>query len=96
MRHFARRYFNLLIIPYVIFKIAVKTKKELQGFFFAVFSGFTSHFPKTVYKADFKKLCTKKNEYYFMPIFIKINFEVSAHLTKINIITFGKLLTVSL
>lgn len=69
MRHFARRYFNLLIISYVMFKIAVKTKKEPQGFFFAVFSGFTSHVPKTVYKADYKKLCTKKRVLFYADIY---------------------------
>lgn len=95
MRHFARRYFNLLIIPYVMFKIAVKTKKEPQGFFFAVFSGFNSTSLKRFIKPILKSYA-RKNEYYFMLIFIKINIEVSAHLSKINIITFGKLLTVSL
>ena len=69
MWHFARWYFNILIIPYVIFKIAVKTKKEPQGFFFTVFSGFTSHVPKTVYKADFKKLCTKKRVLFYADIY---------------------------
>lgn len=95
MRHFARRYFNLLIIPYVIFKIAVKTKKEPQGFFFAVFQVL----PHTSLKRFIKpilKSYARKNEYYFMPIYIKTNIEVRTRLTKINIITFGKLLTVSL
>lgn len=96
MRHFARRYFNLLIIPYVIFKIAVKTKKEPHGFFFLLFFQVLPHTSLKRFIKPILKSYARKNEYYFMLIFIKINIEVSAHLSKINIITFGKLLTVSL
>lgn len=63
--------------------------------FFCRFSGFTLTSLKRFIKPILKSYA-RKNEYYFMLIFIKINIDVSVHLTKINIITFDKLLTVSL
>ena len=77
-----------------MFKIAVK-KRSLRASFLLFFQVL----PHTSLKRFIKpilKSYARKNESYFMLIFIKINIDVSVQLTKINIITFGKLLTVSL